>query len=387
MRRMKLQIVAVASLCAGFWPAHASCWARDQAKPGPIEQIADGLSAIFQFRIEHGQLVLDRESWEAKAEPQRNSFRAAMKNQAPSNDARQQANVAQMKAVYEQWLSSPTLGYLVSDVFNDLSRTEPQMVIQNGRVPRQFTRNADSFSCWFEARRIRLSARGNNDAERIELSEKDSPCALRFSNDSKDGFRIEFTDGDNNLIVLQQHPDSFAALIIRDEKMLCETSETFVAFVRKHRKLVSEFMLPNLARVGVRPMLPLESEEVRRAALELMTARKAVEVDPDRETYERYRKQITGLLQSRGLFSGQMKKIGDQEQTSQQARKTVVAFDLLNEPEYLVSLLDGAGVSELPVVFTRLEQLTGEKIGPDAAAWKKWLQENNSRAKLPRPTE
>jgi hypothetical protein len=390
MERTKLQIIAVAALCAALGLVRATCWAEDKAKAGPIEQLAERLSAVFQFRIEAAQLVLNREAWEEKAEPQRKSFRDAMKSMAKSNDARQQANAAQMKAVYEQWLTSPTLGYLVSDICNDLSRNEPPMVMQNGRRPSLFIRNAESFSCWFEMRRVRLSARGNNDVERIELAENDSPRALRFSNDSKDGFRIEFTDGDNNLIVLQQHLDSFAALIIRDDKMLCETSDTFVAFVRKHRELVSEFVLPNLEKVGIRPMLPLESADVRTAALEMLIRPQGDDISSDRKKYEEYRKRITGLLNTTRLLGAPLKKVADTEQTSEVARKTVVGFDLLKDPEYLVSMLDSAKESELSIIAGRLEQLTGEKFGPDAAAWKKWADEEHehkSRRKLQRSTE
>src|SRR5262249_30040184 len=160
--------------------------------------------------------------------------------------------------------------------------------------------------------------------------------------------RLEFTDGDKNLMVLQQHPGSFAVLIIRDEKMICETSETFVAFVCKHRELVAEFVLPSLARVGIRPMLPLESPEVCSAALESLTATTNAGADSNQKAYEQFLKQVTGFLQSNRLLSDHGKKLAEQTQQNQLARNTVVAFDLLNDPEYVVSLLQIARASELP---------------------------------------
>ena len=54
-------------------------------------------------------------------------------------------------------------------------------------------------------------------------------------------------------------------------------------------------------------------------------------------------------------------------------RQTIAAFDLVNDPQYVVPFLEDAGTQKKFVKIVRhLEQISGQKFGTDPAAWKEW---------------
>src|SRR5205085_10383351 len=61
------------------------------------------------------------------------------------------------------------------------------------------------------------------------------------------------------------------------------------------------------------------------------------------------------------------------------AEQTMTALDLANDPVYVVSLLDAMDARELAIVGGRLEKLTGQNFGSDAAKWKAWAHEAASQ--------
>jgi len=57
-----------------------------------------------------------------------------------------------------------------------------------------------------------------------------------------------------------------------------------------------------------------------------------------------------------------------------QLEKFVGEQNLLNSPEYLVSLLNIVDASEKPLIAGHLEELTKQSHGDDTSAWHKWLK-------------
>ena len=53
-------------------------------------------------------------------------------------------------------------------------------------------------------------------------------------------------------------------------------------------------------------------------------------------------------------------------------RQTIAAFDLVNDPQYVVSFLEDADPKEFVKIVRHLEQISGQKLGTDPAAWKEW---------------
>ena len=51
----------------------------------------------------------------------------------------------------------------------------------------------------------------------------------------------------------------------------------------------------------------------------------------------------------------------------------IASLRLTEDVGYLVGLLSEAAEQDRPNVVAALERLTGQKLGPDAVAWKKWL--------------
>ena len=55
-------------------------------------------------------------------------------------------------------------------------------------------------------------------------------------------------------------------------------------------------------------------------------------------------------------------------------RQTIDAFDLLNDPQYIVAFLDDADPKEFLQIVRYLEKISGKKLGTDPAAWKEWAK-------------
>jgi hypothetical protein len=51
----------------------------------------------------------------------------------------------------------------------------------------------------------------------------------------------------------------------------------------------------------------------------------------------------------------------------------VTAMELLKDVRYLVALLDHANQEEAGRLFGRLEEVTGQKLGANPAAWREWV--------------
>jgi hypothetical protein len=259
---------------------------------GQIEKLAEPLAAIFDFQIEQGQLVLNRAAWEKPAGEARkqsiDSMNASLernqkkmtleeilklkqggKNPGLVQQAMQQLRQQdQIKAYAKRMAVVPDLCFLFSNVRN---KAFGQFGARTDNPRGNMASYGDGvFSQSFEASDLSMQATGTLKAERIQIRQTNSPNALYFANDDIDGFRLEVTTTNNDLIVLQQHADSFSVLTIRNEKIFSDSSATFVAFVQNHRELMTDFIFPELSRVGFRPALPTDSPAVRAAALNLL---------------------------------------------------------------------------------------------------------------------
>jgi hypothetical protein len=421
MGRTKPTIGAIVWLCVAVISMLAAQLSERPAAAagGSIYPLAETLAPIFDFQIEKGQLVLNRAAWEKTADQGRkqaiDSMNAnlqrqqkvtledilRMKEEGKNQGVVQQALMQmqrqdQVKAYAKQMANLPDLYFLCNTVWQKAYSSGGM----NGNNPRgNMIRPGDgTFSQSFQGSELSFQASGTTESERIQICETRSPNALYFSNDDIDGFRLEWTTADNDLIVLQQHPDSFAVLTIRNEKIFSDSAETFVAFVQTHRELMTDFIFPELARVGIRLALPPSNPAVRAAALNFLenSAEGSVDIEQllnevasaDRKTreraqnliaanYEQFETAIEERLQSKVLSIGArspLVKIVESQNKSRTPRQTVVAFGLLEDPQYLVSLLEDADPRAFVEIIHRLEKLTGQKLGTDPEKWKAWAK-------------
>jgi hypothetical protein len=430
MERIKL-LIGVAWLCAASTLLFSLGQQNAAAADGAIERLSESLAPFFHFQIKDDQLVLDRDAREAAADGLRQQaldplkkniersdqlaakMEETLKKEAKDSAAYKQALMQmtqqqQLKAYVKRMDDMPAAYFL----FSDLQR---RAVAQFGMVnnsrgsPMRF--GDRSFSQSFQSNAVSMQVTASQNSERIQIEETTTPRSLYFSSDELDGFRLELTTADNDLIVLQQHPDSFAVLTIRNGKVFSESAESFLGFVKENRELMTSFVFPALAKVGIRPAPPIYELPVRDAAMTLLQYAAGADVDTEKliadltsenreacerakntliANYEQFQSVVKAQLQMDSLPTEkrrQLERLVDLQQITSEARGIVATFDLLNDPAYLVSLLDDADPRDFVRIVRRLEKVSGQKLGTNPAAWKAWVKENRAESQGKMPPE
>jgi hypothetical protein len=155
-------------------------------------------------------------------------------------------------------------------------------------------------------------------------------------------------------------------------------------------------VLPVLAKIGIRPILSSDAPEVRdavRASLlrgpEARAEGQRLLSDLDSDSFDA-REAASKALSGRYALLGdlihekltdksnsaemqaQLERIVAEHPDSPLPAQTAAALGLTGDPLYLVKLLDKANPKETQILVKRLEQITGETLGSDTAAWRKW---------------
>jgi hypothetical protein len=97
------------------------------------------------------------------------------------------------------------------------------------------------------------------------------------------------------------------------------------------------------------------------------------------ERFEIYKDLIEEKLKNSSISqeaASRLHKIMSAHPDAQKVSQTIAALDLMRDPVYLIGLLDEAAPAERSKVVSQLESVTGQRLGEDAAAWKRWLSEN-----------
>jgi len=180
-----------------------------------------------------------------------------LKNEAKDSAAYKQALMQmtqqqQLKAYVKRMDDMPAAYFL----FSDLQRRAVAQfgMVNNSRGSPMRFGDRSFFPSHSRATRSRCRLRASQNSERIQIDETSTRRSFYFSSDEFDGFRLELTTADNDLIVLQQHPDSFAVLTIRNGKVFSESAESFFfGFVKKKSRADDELCLPGLGESGYSP--------------------------------------------------------------------------------------------------------------------------------------
>jgi hypothetical protein len=241
----------------------------------------------------------------------------------------------------------------------------------------------------------------NGEAVHLMFEEKQAPQRLlMFHADGDSDFRIQYIHPDGDLILLKQNSGGFSIVAILAGKVITEQGDSFLAVYRQHREELRDVILPILAQIGINPILSPDSSEVRNAvlALAVRTPEARAEgvqliLDLDNNSfdqrerashllerkYELYRDLINDKLQEATISSeakARLERIAAAHPESQRINCALSALKLLDDPQYLVSLLDDTDPKEAQVLTQKLEKLTGQQLGSDPAAWKDWAKKN-----------
>jgi hypothetical protein len=247
---------------------------------------------------------------------------------------------------------------------------------------------------------VRGRMQTTNDFEEVVLTEMRLPRrTLEYRFKGRSQFRLRLSNVDGDLITIDQASNwRFSIIAIVEGGVFANQAKSFLEFFRGHRRLMESEILPALAKFGFSPIVSTDAPSVHVAVLGLLVPPKLIEaesrrlladLDDDdfnvrekaskmlRLRYTMYKDLIQQKLTDKAISAeaqARLNRVVAEQTESAIAERTAAALDLKNDPIYLISLLDDATPEESPIVFKRLQKLTGETLEDDIAAWKEWAK-------------
>jgi hypothetical protein len=387
----------------------ADLTATPLAGDGELVKLHDLTEKIFQFKIESGQLRIDRAAWDregkefASAEA---AQAAAATNNMPPGFVQNPRMLAMDKERRDRTIATmggppPALHAIFRVIEQRARQASRSFMGEGGDLPSSSIHNGwKEWQSGFVGEGLVGDLRTNNGGEELLLQEQQPPRRmLEFRAGSDGSMLLQLTDRDGNTIVLRQNGQGqFVLAIVADKTTSASEAESFIACFKQHRQQLESEVLPVLAKIGIRPILSTEAAEVREAVLASLLRGSQARAegqrllsDLDDDSYEvreaasmalskRFalfgdiiREKLSDKTNSAEVQSRLQRIVADQSDSELPAR-TAEALGLAGDPAYLVNLLDLAADRELPVVVSRLEQITGQRLGSDRAAWKTWVR-------------
>ena len=243
-----------------------------------------------------------------------------------------------------------------------------------------------------------------NDVQML-FGERKEPNRQLVLAQSDDGMFVFKYSGDDFLVELRQEKNGRVQLV----RMLEEKKETyqgldFVGLRKQHPEIIDQWLLPLMEHSGVSIPVLAENEEIVDAVLAKLEA-----FSQRADEFERLVKQLNAreyetrnmatekIVANRSLWQGQIEKKLEQQQLPLETRVRLQSAmslnheesqvdqlirdqDLLNSPEYLVSLLGVANANQSKLIVRRLKQITGLPFST-AAQWRAWSKDQLERPK------
>lgn len=377
---------------------------------GELEKVRESMERVFQFTIDDGKLKIDRTAWEqaAKEMPEPDDGFGMIQQQMQQqmqNDPKAAAEMAKAMAMSKAirlmtaGMSGPTPPIMA--LFEGI---RAECGTMGGGHGSSGTGDDARWNSSFSSDRLSGEIDASKAAEKLTLHEAQGPRrTLEFRTFNQNAFWIDLSNHQGEMISIRQEANGrFTMIALGPKSVFADQCETFTAFFKKHRDWMQAELLPALAKLGFRPLLPPDAPAVRKAVIAaiLRSADSASDGKQlvadlsgtdgnaaDRASkalatrYELYKSAIVEKLKEANLseaLKSKLQAIVDQQTDSRPASNTLAALDLVHDPVYVVSLLDDVDSRELPIVAEQLSKLTGKDLGADREAWKAWA---NSAAK------
>ena len=355
---------------------------------GPMQRVAKSLEPILniKFVAKDKQVKLDRESWTSNGK----------------EDERTKAMRAQMvargmdKATIDRMMTQLAKGQRglgpLNNLFSSL-RTEGGMRSYSSSSSNAYVRLAAGSAD------LNCTIGYSDDVFELKVSEITGPMRT-LDVVSKTGLRMLLT-GEDSIALIQQTKTGVMGLLIQGEDVQSGKAKDYYDLGIKHPKLQSK-LAAKFRHAGVNLPLGINEPEVQEVAFrmlktlnssstsdlaKLMEGLDAPEFEK-RETatkaialvFDQYEgpilKQLEGdelSIESRRRLE-KIVKDKNSKQKDSRAQDCVTANKLLSSPKYLVGLMENADPSQLDLLKTQLQKLTGKKF-KDVKAWQKWLVE------------
>ena len=265
-------------------------------KRGPLQDIREPVEHIFQFAIENGRLKIDREASEREGreiekEIASRDFKEETLPPGISADSpdglRFQAEHLRRKAArleekaheleqLRQYGPTPPAHFVFRKYFSsELEYATPRSdIVTRGIINKQTAEFVSSLSIGHLAAigHLAVELRTSREGERLSLEEKDGPqWSLNLFAAADGSIRIQVADSQSPEILLQQGIDGKTEVRTTiDGAVTTICADSYVAFCKQYPSLAESRMMPVLAEVGIRPVLPPHSKIVRSAVLAMI---------------------------------------------------------------------------------------------------------------------
>lgn len=332
---------------------------------GHLNKLRPQLEQIFQFAFDGAKIKLDRKGW---GDPPKNGKPALNINSV---------NVSPIESIFSHIRTQS--GQL----------THSSMSVSNRQREISFAGGALSG-------RLRMQG----EIIRLDLEEVDAPHrSLELSDDGQGAMRLMLS-GEGELILVQQtRSGACTVAAAAGGKSFIAQGDSFLALYKQHRQAVDAQMLPVLQGLAVALVPSSSTSQMKNAVLALLTRTPELleegkklmrDLDSEKfqtrdkaskllnERFEVYKDLIQEKLKDSSLSqetSSRLAKIMAGHPDAQKVSQTIAALDLLRDPAYLIGILEEAASEQRSKVAAQLETVTGQRLGGDIAAWKKWLAE------------
>jgi hypothetical protein len=365
-----------------------------QQDAGVFPRITEDLSKLVKFAVVDHALKLDRDHWskasagQTEAERKQAIRQRLIERGLPPEIAEQQA---------DRSLQTPDSFMM----FEELARKVPHnrsgsSFSSNGRRERTFSGDA-------------FSARMATTGESFELMLREETASRRWVELRDVGGELHVTlrgDGDQ-ILILNQTPTWVRMTFSReqDPEPFSVGDKSFAALYRTHRQRFEEDVFPLMRSLGVVPPLAPLSPPVVESVLSRVRP-----IDPDLRAQVQavvgqlsdsefsVREEATNRLLEetqrfepvvRELLAGDLpaetrarleRVLARHKEQYGEVEHLVESLGLLDDPAYLVELLEETSGADRRAVADSLGRLTGQSFGEDAAAWQAWLEAQKQSA-------
>jgi len=336
---------------------------------GFLNEVNKPIELIFQFNIEKAKLTFDRRGWDtaAKGMPKpKDPFGGRIGNEPPAIEA----------------------------IFNQVQEAA-------GPAGRGMSIGGEDRRINFSSGKLGGLLHTRKDYVRMSLEETQAPQrTLEVTIDGSGAYRIQLAEPEGDMVLLSQAKNGrFTVVAVVADKTFTARGESFAAFFKEHRKGFDTHVLPVLDAMGIRPVPASSSEKVRKAVVALLSRTpetlaegKKLLDDLDSEEFAVRQKAATQLTDRYAIYQDliqerlkekltldvqkRLEKIVNEHADASRISQALTSLGLLQDPAYLISLLDHVTGDEAAPLTAQLEKTTGEKLGKDVAAWKEWGKKN-----------
>jgi hypothetical protein len=395
MTRYGLGLLAAGAVLAAAW-AGAAAAAGTSAAPalgddGPLVEHAGHLSRLLGLRVEAktGRLLLDRDAWKEAA-------KASLKAEGGGAAAVQNIRIggggqAQIRMNMGGLMVGGDGALSPADAIFEAIRQE----VGGAAVSRQ--RMGSWAASTFGGGRICGSLRTSGDLVEAAFTETAGPGRTIEVLDDPDGpCRLTLSAPGGDLVLVNQGRQGRCVVVtVAGDEATARAAASFAAYRQAH-PAEADAVLAALAKVGASPPLTPDSPPVREAVLKALrglTGKTAPTFqqflkDLDDADYRVRERATVDLTRRFGEFEAQVRAAQEDAALSAEVknrldrvvRQSRSALDprlapwmrLTQDVPYLIGLLDASAGEDRAAVAAQLGKLTGQSLGDDPAAWRKW---------------